>query len=321
LLLLGVDEAGYGPLLGPLAVAGAAFRVAEGASLAEALRPAVARPGERRRAGRLVVGDSKEVYGRTHDPALLELPVLAFLATADGASAPPQTIDELLRAAGIDIAARDEAPWYRAASDSLPRWADAGEVADAAGSLRRAFAGSGVSFAGFGARLLPEAALNDLLRRTGNKSDALFETSADVLERLVTLRSAGEAVRGTLDRQGGRRFYLPPLSRRWPSRFAWALDETPVQSRYAMRLEDGAVAELAFVVKADRDEPQVGLASLLAKYLRELTMDLWNEWFSARFPEGGRTAGYTVDARRWLDATRTAREAAGIPDERLVRIR
>ncbi len=321
MLVLGVDEAGYGPLLGPLAVAGAAFRCADGVDLAAALRPAVARPGERRRAGRLVVGDSKEVFGATHDPALLELPVLAFLAAADGASGPPGTIDDLFRAVGVDPAVRDEGPWYRPASETLPRWADPAAVTAAAAALRGAFASSGVSFAGFGAALLPETSLNDLLRRTENKSDALFETSAGVLDRLLSFRSPSEGVRATMDRQGGRRFYLAPITRRWPSRFAWAAEETPTVSRYSMRLEDGAVADVGFLVKADRDEPQVGLASLLAKYLRELSMDVWNEWFSARFPAGGRTAGYTVDARRWLDATREARAGAGIPDERLIRIR
>lgn len=321
MLVFGVDEAGYGPLLGPLSVAGAAFRCAEGADLADLLRPAVARPGERGRAGRLVVGDSKEVFGATHDPALLELPVLAFLAATDGAVAAPATIDDLFRSVGIDPAVRDEAPWYRGTSESLPRWADPAAVVAGAAALRGAFASSGVSFAGFGAALLPEASLNDLLRRTENKSDALFETSARVFDRLLTLRAPSEPVRATMDRQGGRRFYLAPITRRWPARFAWAAEETPTVSRYSMRLEDGAVADVGFLVKADRDEPQVGLASLLAKYLRELSMDLWNEWFCARFPQGGRTAGYTVDARRWLDATREVRIAAGIPDERLIRIR
>ena len=60
----GIDEAGYGPALGPLVVAGSAFVTREPPCegvLWELLREGVAK-SPRGSAGRLVVNDSKVVY-------------------------------------------------------------------------------------------------------------------------------------------------------------------------------------------------------------------------------------------------------------------
>lgn len=320
MLVLGVDEAGYGPTLGPLCVAGSAFRLPAGAPpLADVLAPAVAAPGQRRR-GRLVVGDSKEVYGPTHDPARLELPVLAFLAARDGAA--PRDLRALLQALGASLddgAGHGPAPWY-AAETPLPVWTSDAEIADAAGALADALRAADATFAGFAATVLPEAPLNRALDAAGNKSDVLFDVSAGIFDRLSSLARDGEDVRAVMDRQGGRRFYLPPLHSRWPQRFAWALEEGREVSRYRMRLADGE-AEIAFAVGADGEALQTGLASMCAKYLRETSMRLWNGWFAERCPGAAPTAGYALDARRWLDQTRAARAALGLADERLVRVR
>ena len=60
---------------------------------------------------------------------------------------------------------------------------------------------------------------------------------------------------------------------------------------------------------------------MLAKYLREVFMSLWNDWFATLCPEVRPTAGYTEDGRRWLNESRAARDAAGIPDAALSRTR
>jgi hypothetical protein len=332
MLRIGIDEAGLGPTLGPLVVAGAAFRL-EGRAGDDAVPAAPFVPELRQRLagawvgpgrpskGRLVVGDSKAIFGPAHDLAALEVPVLAFVACREGGGGRvPGTLDELLAAVGSDPSERGSLPWYSGDAPRLPLRADPAEVAAAAARLRAELASADVAFAGFAADVVPEARLNVLLRGTPNKADVLFARSADVLDRLTSFRREGESFGAVLDRQGGRRFYLGPLSARWPQRFAWALEETPTSSSYRVRLGD-AEAELRFVVEGDAAAPETGLASMLAKYLREAFMDLWNAYFAHVCPGVRRTAGYATDARRWLDASRSARAAAGIPDERLVRLR
>ena len=108
------------------------------------------------------------------------------------------------------------------------------------------------------------------------------------------------------------------LQRRWPESLSWTLGETPRRSDYRLHL-GGAAAEMSFVVEADHEFPQVGLASMLAKYLREAFMERFNEYFARLAPGVAPTAGYVEDGRRWLEATRDARAAHGVADSELVR--
>lgn len=325
MLRIGIDEAGLGPTLGPLVVAGTAFRVPGddgapfAAHLGHLLAEAVAAPG-RPSKGRIVVGDSKAVFGAAHDPATLELPVLAFAAAASPTGAVPRDLDELLAAVAARPDERAAIPWYAGSAPTLPAFAEPSAVAAAAARLRDVLAASRVEFLGFAADVIPESRLNDDLARTPNKADVLFARSADVLDRLASRRREGEGLGAALDRLGGRRFYLPPLLARWPERFAWAIEETPESSRYRVALP-GAEAEFRWLVGGDAAHLEIGLASMLAKYLRESFMHAFNAWFARICPDVAPTAGYAVDAKRWLDATRAARCAAGVPDEAIVRAR
>ncbi len=79
--IVGVDEAGYGPNLGPFVMTSVACRADDAladACLWSALRPAVRRAADIDD-GRLAVDDSKAVYSTTRGLAALERGVLAAL--------------------------------------------------------------------------------------------------------------------------------------------------------------------------------------------------------------------------------------------------
>ncbi len=345
MLVIGLDEAGYGPLLGPLVVAGAAFRLPVSADdssdspVPDQLRAALAgaahhvRSGDGgrgpkprgRRPAPLRVGDSKRLMGASHDLRGLELPVLAFASVA-GRLDPvgPADLPALMGQVGAAPAAAEGRPWYSEGGVSFPLRATHADIAHSAEHLGTALAGRGAQFVGFAADVLHEERLNASFAATGNKADTLFDVTAGVLERLLARRvDDDEEVVVVLDRHGGRRFYGPPIQRRWPGTFAWTLREDRARSTYRIAPGGplGPRTTLTFAVKADDTEPQVALASMLAKYLREVHMALWNAWFAVLCPDVRPTAGYVQDARRWLEDTRALREAAGIPDERLVRTR
>jgi hypothetical protein len=323
MLLVGVDEAGYGPLLGPLVVAGSAFRVpdpergaaidadAAGACLKRALA------GRGRGVPRLRVDDSKKVYVRGGLGAL-ERPLLALL-DARG-SAWPEDLDDLLVEVGIDPGARRDRAWYAGRPPRFPLRHEPGELDDEGRDLRERLAREDVEFVGLVADVLPEDRLNALFDASGNKSDTLFDVSAGVLERLAAHARPGEPVIAVMDRQGGRKRYQGPLAHRFPEAFPWTLGESAECSRYRLDRPGGAW-HVSFRVGADAAAPQVALASMLAKYLREVFMGLWNDWFAALCPDVRPTAGYAQDGRRWLDESRALRDAAGIPDAALARTR
>ena len=88
--VVGIDEAGYGPNLGPLVQAAVALRLPDGdPSGWESLRPVVRRCGEKAD-GRLLIDDSKAVYTR-HGLAALERGVQAALVLMES------TVGDLLR--------------------------------------------------------------------------------------------------------------------------------------------------------------------------------------------------------------------------------
>ena len=64
------------------------------------------------------------------------------------------------------------------------------------------------------------------------------------------------------------------------------------------------------------------LASMAAKYVRELAMDAAERLtFSERVPGLRPTAGYGLDAWRFLEDVAAARAAAGVPDALILRSR
>ncbi|MCH9058086.1 MAG: hypothetical protein IIB55_05605 [Planctomycetes bacterium] len=70
-------------------------------------------------------------------------------------------------------------------------------------------------------------------------------------------------------------------------------------SRYAVSM-DGADAVVSFMPEAESKHLPVALASMVAKLVRELTMARFNRYWCRRVPELKPTAGYVLDARRWL---------------------
>ena len=60
---------------------------------------------------------------------------------------------------------------------------------------------------------------------------------------------------------------------------------------------------------------------MASKYLRELAMRAFNEFWCGRVPELAPTAGYPQDAKRFMSAIQTAKTELGIDDGLLWRDR
>jgi hypothetical protein len=71
--------------------------------------------------------------------------------------------------------------------------------------------------------------------------------------------------------------------------------------------------EFRFQPKGERHLP-TALASMTAKYLRELAMRPFNAFWQRQVPGLKATAGYSGDSQRFFDEIRDARQKLGIPD-------
>jgi len=125
----------------------------------------------------------------------------------------------------------------------------------------------------------------------------------------------------TIDRLGGRKDYIPLLSESFPESMAVEEQGTDGKGSIYMLVGNGPATALLFREKADRDYPAVALASMAAKYVRELLMARFNRWWGAQLPGLKSTAGYPVDAKRWLAETTEIRQELGVGDAGLVRSR
>lgn len=310
----GIDEAGLGPILGPLVMGWSVFRSDEEPDLWRAL-DAVVSQEPNQDSDKLIVTDSKVVFTRNpRGEKRLERTALGFLGQLEDAPRTPREL--ILRTPGAMRASEatiERHPWYATLGEELPVFEERDSIERCTQSLSAAGARSHVALLSAGACVHPAGALNDSYQRTQNKARTLWENTAPILEHLWE-HFAHRGLDVTVDRQGGRLHYASFLLATFPMAHFECLREGRDGSEYRLRAktENGERdMRILFVEKADRGSFPVALASCLAKYARELCMGAFNRYFEAKQPGLRPTAGYTTDGRRWIrDAESTIREAA-----------
>jgi len=314
-ILAGIDESGVGPRLGPLVAASATFRgPAEGLgeSLWELLAPALGVGGQG-----LLVADSKALYHGLRDRAgfrRLEHAALAFLGAGEGV---PGTLVELLQRVSAPVAGeRERCPWYQLDGMTLPRAADGAEVRRDSERLAARLGEVGLKPPQIACEVVDERAFNRLVTDTGGKGQLLLHVDGRLLRRLPA-----ESGQVYLDRLGGRRRYGPWLEEVFTQAFVWIRGEDALLSRYGVAREDGVSLEVIVAVGCEARSFPVALASMVAKYVRELHMEALNRFWAQRVPRLVPTAGYPADAARFVGDIFDAAQAEGLSVRDLVRWR
>lgn len=318
----GVDEAGLGPLLGPLCIGFAAFGVDQTAgpvSLRRALRGAVV--GEHaalaRNDPRVRVCDSKKLHKGARKMEQLERTALAFFQAFHGLSR-EITIQDFFQNGLTTRGALERHPWYSDLALPLPIAADRRDIQRAARRIRSVCDYRKIKILDIGVRVVAEGEYNDMIDLYNNKSIALFHAASPALRRISAVAKQNPMV--VCDRQGGRASYAPLLSEAFSGDWVQIVREGRKESLYIIKTERGPL-KIAFAEKGERRSMSCALASIFAKYARELSMHLWNRYFSGVAPAVRPTAGYYVDAMRYLKEAGPALKGAGIDPRSLVRSR
>lgn len=332
MILAGIDEAGYGPLLGPLVVGCAAFEIAD-----DEIDASVQPPGgdalpclwnrlrklvgkTRSRGGRkLHVNDSKQVYSPSIGLKELERSILT-IATAWRSDA-CGCFDDLLGAVAPHV--RESLAtyrWYTAADDEVfPLDQDAMSIRLFSNALRAEMQRTRTRCVVLSARVLLERELNRMFDATRNKSDALFSIAAIHLDELLR-NFADQGLTIVCDRQGGREHYGRLLRLMFED---WALEvvrEKDGHSEYGLS-KNGRRVRLMFREKAEAGCMSVAVASMLSKYLREALMRRYNAFWKQHLPDIAPTAGYYNDGLRFLEDVKSKRIELGIGESEMVRCR
>lgn len=322
--VLGIDEAGLGPLLGPLTIGYSLFALPQPLTpegvlhldLWQAL--GVGRePKERKH--RPVVCDSKALYNPSRGLKPLEEELHCWLAAAG-----MEFADYAGFWAGLCPLAREKPAaydWYADAPQPFPLHVEAARCRLRAQPVRRALESAGFALAELGVLPLLEGEFNRVVERENSKARAEFEAIARIMGS-TWQRCRHLAV--LCDRQGGREKYARTLKHHFPEADVRVFVESPKVSSYELVVPGVEGEPSLFVAFFEKGEGQflpIALASMAAKYLREVMMHQFNAWFGRHDPALRPTAGYYSDGRRWLEDTAALRAALGIDESRLVRTR
>lgn len=281
--LVGIDEAGYGPNLGPLVQAAAAIRVDDPAEcLWTKHSETICRATEEPR-GRIIIDDSKLVHvgvakfdrlASNLRRFLDELPELGDVAIGD-------SIQECMAEAWFGFG-RAESVSNR--GNPMLKRTPTSPVADAPGSpWTRAY-------------VTPTPRFNQLVDRHRTKAAPVAEGVKQLLRAAAELPEHPVFI--VIDKQGGRNFYAPMISGAFPDGWIKVLGEAGDCSVYEVE-GLGRQIRLTFRPKAERHCLPVAVASMLAKYFREALMKQFNQYWSGHVPGLAPTAGYPTDAKRF----------------------
>ena len=105
----------------------------------------------------------------------------------------------------------------------------------------------------------------------------------------------------------------------WPAAERKVIVESDEESRYQLIIDGRGPLEIVFASDSDSKHMPVALASMTAKYVRELMMIRLNRFFAGHLPELKPTAGYVEDGRRFLGEIEDLIESIGLEQAELVR--
>lgn len=312
---IGIDEAGYGPNLGPFVMTLVACKVPDDqhdACLWKLLKSAARRAGTKADR-RLVVADSKLVYSPASGWDDLERSVLACLF---GSTPSLQHLVEHL--ADVDVPTLKKESWY-AGDTALPTEVKADDLTAACELWKQTCESVGVTWGFSRSAIIPAPHFNDLVDKWDSKGAVLAVAATRLMESCVQA-TGDEPMHIVIDKHGGRNNYSALLQHAFADGMVLAEEEGAARSVYRVEGMNRTIRILV-TPKADVKHFTVSLASMVSKYVRELLMREFNRFWQKHVADLAPTAGYPGDSRRFFNAIRPALLKLGLQEREVWRKR
>lgn len=310
--LIGMDEAGLGPNLGPFVVALTVWQVPESPQKFDfwgTFRRVLTNcPEDEDR--RLHVADSKQMFQPHCGLGGLERGVLAAMRLLGH---DPRCATELYRLLTSPRPDDDQEPlaqWYQNADIDLPTESHDSLIAD---EWKACCEEQQVQLLTIKAAIVEPGRFNRLIRLYDNKSLVVSRIAFELLRSVWSPNDEETFIIG--DKHGGRNRYDQLLAEVLDGEMIFRLRESAERSDYRV-----GNTLLRFQPRAEEHGP-VALASMVAKYVRELTMTKFNRFWARHIDGLKPTQGYPVDAARFRKQITVMQQQLGITDDELWRVR
>lgn len=315
--LIGMDEAGYGPNLGPLVITASLWEVPgepRDFDFWSALESVVSNSRPRRNSELLHVADSKEVHSSAKGLGPLERSTFPFLQVVNDADQVDSLgkLWRLLIASPAHLDAIQEHPWNGDDRFALPTAVESEGTRDSQQKLQTALDAAGIQLKALCSEIVLPERFNHLCREYGSKGVMLTRLCMQLLTR-VWDRESNEPTLIIGDKHGGRNRYDEYLDEILDGEMIFRVEESTAQSIYRV-----GATEIRFQTKAEAHFP-VAVSSMVCKYTREVMMELFNQFWLEHVPDIKPTKGYPVDARRFKSEIAAAQAELEISDQILWR--
>ncbi|MDR2756931.1 MAG: hypothetical protein LBC20_14630 [Planctomycetaceae bacterium] len=277
-LIIGTDEAGYGPNLGPLVISATVWE-----SPTDNLLPLL----EQLKTHKIQIGDSKKLYHGGGSLTTLEYGIMIPLRYL-GQSLPLLNAEET-------VLTEQTAVFAKILSENNIRLCD------------------------ICSRIIEPEEFNRELDRFDSKGSLLSDATLTLIAEILNARHTTLPVLIFCDKHGGRNRYIDLLMKYFPDSWVQVIEESRSSSIYRLTYEKQPL-EFRFLAKGESQVP-VALASMNSKYLRELAMIRFNEFWREKIPDLKPTAGYPEDAKRFRNDIAAVQKELGIKDETIWRKR